>query len=220
MDTNKIELTEQQFITIFDELFKSFINKLNIHLPSTSSKEVDIFKFKVYQNLQKYIFDLFEELKKCISIQGKDIDEILISELFKLYERVEEFNLVKNKELRELLQTYENEIKELTTLRKNLPNEARVKYKHMNDDIMKKINDELKEIDQEDDDNDDNDDDDDEFSEIDDVEVYSNEFKDESERFNKYKDTIMQTNKNLTSLKADMVKCEEHLEILEYLNKR
>lgn len=155
MSTNheyeKIQLTKDDIKYLYGQIYSNITSKLDLHLPTSNN---DPLKTRVATLLEEFLLDTFEMARSSVIIDGHDsssMDNLQpISELlsFKPREMIEPFDFELNRSLRSVLQRFEEETVEVSSLRREMPHNAKLLYQNIISNTDKEVSEVLASIDQ------------------------------------------------------------------------
>ncbi|KAI5959122.1 hypothetical protein CANMA_004140 [Candida margitis] len=129
-DYEKIVISRKELKTLYNNLLKSTILNLNLHLPTSHN---DPIKNEVYQKVEKCLLNSFQNLLSSLLVDGEDRSNVPIQELLSVDDKdddVEPFDIELNNQLREILTEYDDVTVELSELKRALSRRAVEKYQN------------------------------------------------------------------------------------------
>ncbi|RCK66404.1 hypothetical protein Cantr_02131 [Candida viswanathii] len=137
----KIALSKQDYSEVFDNVLRSAMDKLNLHLPASGK---DPLKNDVSAILEEFLVDGFDSSKFSVLADGRDLDDKAIQDviLLRTLENVEQIDPEVTSTLRNVLQDFETETVEVTKWRREAPIKASDVYR----DVITKVDEQVSEI--------------------------------------------------------------------------
>lgn len=116
----KLQMTKQDLIFVYNQLLGSIIPKIETHLP-----QKDHIRDEVLDLLHDFLIEVFEDAKHAMIVDGIDLsaNNSSIQDVLSIKprEKTEPFNIEENDKLRDILKSFEEETIEVTKLRKKIP---------------------------------------------------------------------------------------------------
>ncbi|EGW29934.1 uncharacterized protein SPAPADRAFT_63557 [Spathaspora passalidarum NRRL Y-27907] len=147
-DDGKITLSRDDLRYVYNQLYISTMDRLNLHLPT---EENDPMKNQVATILNEFLLNVFDDARHSLIVDGV-ADDKPISEVLALPERqevVEPFDVELNQQLKDTLLEFENEIVKSTTQKRELPKQAAAEYEKFVDRVDQGVSEYLAKIDEE-----------------------------------------------------------------------
>lgn len=119
-DYEKIVITRKELKTLYNNILKSMILKLNLHLPTSHN---DPIKNEVYLKVENCLLNTFQNLLSSLLVDGEDRSRESIRELLLVNDKdddVEPFDVELDNELRTILTEYDDLTVELSELKRKL----------------------------------------------------------------------------------------------------
>lgn len=119
-DYEKIVITRKELKTLYNNILKSMILKLNLHLPTSHN---DPIKNEVYLKVENCLLNTFQNLLSSLLVDGEDRSRESIRELLLVNDKdddVEPFDVELDNELRTVLTEYDDVTVELSELKRTL----------------------------------------------------------------------------------------------------
>ncbi|KAI5959106.1 hypothetical protein KGF57_002202 [Candida theae] len=119
-DYEKIFITRKELKTLYNNILKSLLVKLNLHLPTSNN---DPIKNEVYSKVESCLLNTFQNLLSSLLVDGEDRSRDSIMELLSVDDNdndVEPFDIELDNELRAILTEYDDVTVELSELKRVL----------------------------------------------------------------------------------------------------
>jgi len=129
-DYEKIAITRKELKTLYNNILKSMVLKLNLHLPTTHN---DPIKNEVYLKVETCLLNSFQNLLCSLLVDGEDRRNEPIRELLLVNDKddeVEPFDVELDNELRTILTEYDDVTVELSELKRSLLKGISEKYQN------------------------------------------------------------------------------------------
>ncbi|CAD1810913.1 Kinetochore protein Mis14 like family protein [Candida parapsilosis] len=129
-DYEKIAITRKELKTLYNNILKSMVLKLNLHLPTTHN---DPIKNEVYSKVETCLLNSFQNLLCSLLVDGEDRRNEPIRELLSVNDKddeVEPFDVELDNELRTILTEYDDVTVELSELKRSLSKGISEKYQN------------------------------------------------------------------------------------------
>ncbi|KAG5418043.1 hypothetical protein I9W82_004372 [Candida metapsilosis] len=141
-DYEKIAISRKELKTLYNNILKSMLLKLNLHLPTS---HYDPVKNEVYSKVESCLLNSFQNLLSSLLVDGADRSNESIKELLSVNDKdddVEPFDIALDNELREILTEYDDVTVELSELKRTLQKGIVGKYQNS----VARIDDEVTQI--------------------------------------------------------------------------
>ncbi|GEQ72808.1 hypothetical protein JCM33374_g6496 [Metschnikowia sp. JCM 33374] len=129
----KISLTKQELAHVYRQFFYASQAKIKQMLPGCTPH--DEFSTQIQNTISKHLERTFEMAKHAMVVDGRDLaaHDVSVHDLLSIQERHEvvPFDVELNQQLRDLVETVEEETTEVTRLRRELPQQARDTYEQL-----------------------------------------------------------------------------------------
>ncbi|CAH6720985.1 kinetochore-associated protein Nsl1p [[Candida] jaroonii] len=145
----KLQMTKQDLIFVYNQLLGSIIPKIETHLP-----QKDHIRDEVLDLLHDFLIEVFEDAKHAMVVDGIDLNKsnTSIQDVLSIKprEKTEPFNIEENDKLRNILKSFEEETIEVTRLRKKIPQDISDVFDSIINDTDAEVTQILNELDNED----------------------------------------------------------------------